>query len=146
MKDTILSSSPALSRRNFLELAWKGLLGLSSALGLAGLVRFLSHQPYPTPLSRFDLGPYELIDRQKASIINEAQAVLIPTAGGFEAYSLVCPHLGCLVELKKDHFLCPCHSSRFDLKGQVLKGPSDQPLRRLQIEVNEEGRLILDIR
>lgn len=146
MKETILSPTATITRRNFLEMAWKGLLGLSSVLGLVGLVRFLSHQPYPTPPSRFDLGPFELIDRQKASIINEAQAVLIPTASGFEAYSLVCPHLGCLVELKKDHFLCPCHSSRFDLQGQVLKGPSDQPLRRLQIEINEEGNLILDIR
>jgi len=33
-----------------------------------------------------------------------------------------CTHMGCIPMLKKKEFLCPCHGSRFDLAGRVVKG------------------------
>ena len=140
-----LPRSPSLNRRQFLGLAWKGLLGLSSALGGVGLLRYFSYQPYPSMPTRFDLGLAEDISRQAATIIDEAQAILIPTGEGLQAFSLVCPHLGCVVELRKNEFICPCHNSKFDLQGTLKKGPAATGLRPLLLEVDETGHLILDI-
>ena len=33
-----------------------------------------------------------------------------------------CTHMGCIPLLRKKEFLCPCHGSRFDLAGRVVKG------------------------
>lgn len=32
-----------------------------------------------------------------------------------------CTHMGCIPMLKSKEFLCPCHGSRFDLAGRVIK-------------------------
>ncbi|MDD2921594.1 MAG: ubiquinol-cytochrome c reductase iron-sulfur subunit, partial [Anaerolineales bacterium] len=70
-------------------------------------------------------------------------AVLIHNADGYSAFSLICTHLGCTVEQKDSGFECPCHGSRYDDKGYVTRGPSNTPLRRLRVEVNELGNLVL---
>jgi Rieske Fe-S protein len=62
---------------------------------------------------------------------------------GFQAHSLICPHLGCTLNLVGDGFLCPCHGSGFDLEGRLRHGPADQPLRELSVEINDQGHLIL---
>ena len=134
-----------LSRRDFLNLAWKGLLGLSGLLGLAGLCRFFSYQPYPAPARLFDLGPVPDIPVGTRIEVPAAQAILVSTEQGLQAFSLICPHLGCEVEANSEGFLCPCHGSRFNADGSLKKGPASQPLRPLRLEVSEEGHLILDI-
>lgn len=50
------------------------------------------------------------------------------------ALSLLCTHLGCLVTVNEERIACPCHGSEFDLRGNVLKGPADRPLRRFMVE------------
>lgn len=49
----------------------------------------------------------------------------------FTAYSLRCTHLGCTVGWNAEarSFDCPCHGSRFNADGSVLRGPAKQPLR-----------------
>ena len=46
--------------------------------------------------------------------------------------SLVCPHMGC--ELVFNEFNktweCPCHGSRFDLKGNIINGPSKKNIKK----------------
>jgi len=55
---------------------------------------------------------------------------VVRTATGFEAYSAICTHLGCLVkwEESRKEFLCPCHAATFDNKGKVVSGPAPAPL------------------
>lgn len=37
----------------------------------------------------------------------------------------LCTHQGCVPAMNGDHFLCPCHSSKYDLAGRVFKaGPA----------------------
>lgn len=50
--------------------------------------------------------------------------------GGFLALSRKCTHLGCTVPWVKEEnlFKCPCHSSVFDITGEVVKSPAPRPL------------------
>ncbi len=45
---------------------------------------------------------------------------LVRIGDGVRAYSVVCPHLGCSINVASDHkgFECPCHDSSFDAAGK----------------------------
>ncbi len=132
-----------VSRRDFLKLIRDGLLWLSAALGLGGLLRFLDYDPNPAPKTEFDLGPATNYPPSSRTLLTDVPAVLIHQGGGFSALSLTCTHLGCTVEQNKDEFVCPCHGSHFDLNGKLLHGPAVQPLASLRIETTEDEKLIL---
>jgi cytochrome b6-f complex iron-sulfur subunit len=50
--------------------------------------------------------------------------------GGFLAIHRKCTHLGCTVPWveKEQQFVCPCHSSAFDLQGGVIRSPANRAL------------------
>jgi cytochrome b6-f complex iron-sulfur subunit len=50
--------------------------------------------------------------------------------GGFIALSRKCTHLGCTVPWmsKEKKFACPCHSSSFDIRGEVVNPPAPRAL------------------
>ena len=50
-------------------------------------------------------------------------------------FSGVCPHLGCTVNSKEEHFICACHGSKWDTQGQKLAGPAPRPLDALEYQV-----------
>jgi len=66
--------------------------------------------------------------------------------GGLLALSLTCTHLGCSVgfNAEKDLFVCPCHSSVFDLTGNVLSPPAPRALDTYRVFV-EQGEVKVDI-
>lgn len=130
-----------ISRRDFLRLSTHSLLALSGLLGIGGLIRYLSYTPDPTPPSEFDIGPAGDFRRNSRTVIAYIPAVIIHDEEGLRAVSLTCNHLGCTIEERNFGFECPCHSSRYDLNGAVLKGPAAADLRRLRIEEAEDGNL-----
>jgi cytochrome b6-f complex iron-sulfur subunit len=134
----------AVTRRDFLDLAWKSLLALSGLLGLGWMVRYFSYQPDPAPPTVFDLGAVDQLPTGSVITLTQAQAALLPTSDGFRAVSLVCPHLGCVVEDRKDRFVCPCHGSQFNLDGSLKKGPATQSLRPVSLQISRDGHVILD--
>ena len=69
-----------------------------------------------------------------ALVFREERVALLSEGETFYALSLVCTHLGCSVTVTADGLVCPCHGSRFDRQGQVLHGPADRPLARLELE------------
>jgi Rieske Fe-S protein len=138
------SQKKAITRRDFLTVARHGLLWLAAGLGLAGLFRFLDYQAAPVEITRFDLGLPEKYPPGSRTVINEAQAVLVRRGQELSAYSLVCTHLGCLVHPSDSGYDCPCHGSRFDGNGNVIRGPAKDPLRRLTLALDEQGHLILN--
>ena len=50
--------------------------------------------------------------------------------GGFLALSRKCTHLGCTVpwSSKDMKFICPCHASVYDIRGEVVSAPAPRPL------------------
>ncbi|HTM47358.1 MAG TPA: FAD-dependent oxidoreductase [Bryobacteraceae bacterium] len=57
-------------------------------------------------------------------------AVYRDVHGQFHERSAACPHLGCIVSWNstESSWDCPCHGSRFDTEGKVLRGPATRDL------------------
>jgi cytochrome b6-f complex iron-sulfur subunit len=70
-------------------------------------------------------------------------ALVIRTAESIRCFSLVCTHLGCIVQWQaaKQGFYCPCHDGHFDQFGEVVAGPP--PLALEQIPVRVEGEQVV---
>jgi menaquinol-cytochrome c reductase iron-sulfur subunit len=64
-----------------------------------------------------------------------------PKGSGTEvlALSSECPHLGCAVNLTADgkSFLCPCHTSAFNLEGKPQNPVPPRPMDRLDVEITK---------
>jgi cytochrome b6-f complex iron-sulfur subunit len=53
------------------------------------------------------------------------------------AYSMTCPHLGCVVNTPEasGQTVCGCHGSRFATDGSVIDGPANTALEAIKLEV-----------
>src|SRR5665647_3032599 len=60
--------------------------------------------------------------------VNGQPAAVQNLDGKYAVYSLICTHLGCVVEIAGDAFRCPCHGSDFSPTGAVTRGPATLPL------------------
>lgn len=69
--------------------------------------------------------------------------------GSIVAFDAVCTHAGCTVQYDPGYglLLCPCHGAAFDPThdGQVVAGPTNQPLAPIPIHVDTaSGRITLN--
>jgi Rieske Fe-S protein len=56
--------------------------------------------------------------------------------GHLVAFSAVCPHAQCTVDIAPDLFQCPCHGSEFDLEtGELRHGPAQVGLTSIPIRI-----------
>jgi len=57
--------------------------------------------------------------------------------GGFLALSRSCTHLGCSLpwDEKKQEFVCPCHGSVFDIRGEVRQPPAPRALDLFPVSI-----------
>jgi cytochrome b6-f complex iron-sulfur subunit len=132
-----------ISRRRFLDLVVKASLAGSALMGLGMLLRYLGYQSVDSPPTQYDLGLATDYPLSSRTVAQSARAIIIHDQQGYHAISLVCPHLGCIVNVTSDGFACPCHGSRFLPDGSLRSGPASHPLNILYVEVNAEGHLIL---
>ena len=138
-----MRTQSTLTRREFIKITNNILFGLSGLLGLGGLVRYFSYQFDPGPPGEYDLGDISNFPDGSRTIRADIPAVIENRAGALIAFSLTCTHLGCTVEMDDKIFACPCHGSRYDADGKVLKGPAQKPLRKLRITVQPDNTLKL---
>ena len=122
----------APSRRSFLSRLWLGLGGLAIAEYVWLGVEFL--RPRPSPAEEAGVlvaGPVDQFDLDSVTAFPAGRFNLTRLAdGGFLAVSRECTHLGCTVPWMADEgrFVCPCHSSAYDIRGDVLSPPAPRAL------------------
>ena len=78
------------------------------------------------------------VPQNGALLFRSERLALMRDTSGYYALSLICTHLGCTVTVTEDELSCPCHGSRFDRQGRVLKGPAGRPLERMKVELHGE--------
>jgi len=128
-------SETSTPRRSFLSWLW-GLLGLAVFAEIIWLVAsFLRPGKKQVRDSRaatlMVAGPVNAFQPGTVTAFPRGRFYLARLAdGGFLALSRRCTHLGCTVPwvAGEKRFLCPCHSSAFDIKGDVLRSPAPRAL------------------
>jgi cytochrome b6-f complex iron-sulfur subunit len=120
------------SRRTFLGRLWLGLGGLALAEYVWLTVEFLRPRAMlkeaagvlvAGPIDRFEPGSVTAFPAGRFYLTRLVD-------GGFLAVSRECTHLGCTVPWIEDEgqFVCPCHSSAYDIRGDVINPPAPRAL------------------
>ncbi len=128
------------SRRSLLTKLWV-LMGVIALAELIGIV-FAFFKPSPQKISAADrdaiiiAGPVDNFQPGTVTAFVRGKFYLARLAdGGFLALSRSCTHLGCTVPwvARENKFICPCHSSEFDIRGEVISPPAPRALDLYQI-------------
>jgi nitrite reductase/ring-hydroxylating ferredoxin subunit len=139
-----------ITRRDFFGTAWKA-LGIIAGLEVIGLfAAFLFSgrgRSTSAPKQLLEAGPVNSFGLNTVSAFMGGRFFLARQQdGGFIAISLRCTHLGCAIswEDEKKRFICPCHSSAFDISGEVLNPPAARALDYYPVLI-ENGIVKVDI-
>ena len=131
------------SRRQFIQ------VGVVT-VGAAWLGTWLQSRFYPSASSTAEAAPvtFPLTDLPvggaKTITYGGTPVLVLRTPEGLRAFSLVCTHLGCIVQWQtdKNEFYCPCHDGRFDEFGDVIAGPPPIPLEQLAVRLEGETVIV----
>ncbi len=141
-------SDNAITRRDFLTVAWGAAGALAAAEMMLVGVKFLSPHAVEGEFGgEFNLGAYDQYPRGTVTPVEAGRFYLVRLQdGGFLAVYRRCTHLGCAVPFERasGQFVCPCHGSVFTLEGEVLNPPAPRPLDLFALRINEEGEIIVD--
>jgi cytochrome b6-f complex iron-sulfur subunit len=139
------SSEP--SRRSFFRFAWLSLGGLAIVEFVWVAMNFL--RPRLTPEEEAGVviaGPAERYEPRTVTAFQRGKFYLSRLEdGGFLALSRECTHLGCTVPWieEESRFVCPCHGSAYNQKGEVVNAPAPRPLDLYPVRI-ENGIVIVD--
>jgi Rieske Fe-S protein len=152
--------NPNVSRRTFLTWYMAGLMTATVVAGLAPILVYIwppappnekvgdVKVTPPTPIDQLQDGDAERFDAPANAGFLEldgggANAKNNVTYGGYAVktggqtlfFAVTCSHLGCSINFNSGakRFECPCHGSRFNLKGEVIHGPAAFPLSHLGV-------------
>lgn len=133
-----------MNRRDFLrrvEAVSTGAIGCAAGLSLTGCIGFhyvnSSIDGNRLVIRREDFGSSRFV-------LVDAPGLPLPLyvyrdeVGSYSAVSTRCMHRGCQVEPAAGHLVCPCHGSEYTNTGEVLKGPTQRPLRAYMVSVEGE--------
>ncbi|HEX8552032.1 MAG TPA: Rieske (2Fe-2S) protein [Abditibacteriaceae bacterium] len=126
------------SRRAFLRTASVAVVGAAGAASVAAAEA--EPKGAETPVRVLGLKDNAALQKVGGSkvIENGAEKIIVARtdSDSYVACSAICTHKGCEVEYHHDDklFICPCHGARFDLQGNVVRGPAKTPLARYDIE------------
>lgn len=130
-----LRQSPEKTRRRFLLKYFRWTLAITSAALFYPLLRFSGYtvKPRPRHISVNKLIP-------AGSVYTDHDFILFMLDEGPLAVSRRCTHLGCRVNYRQeiDMIECPCHQSRFSVRGSRLAGPAQQDLSTFPVKLLED--------
>jgi len=122
---------------------WSAIVTVGVAL--LGALRLPVPWAFPESSRRVKLGPLSEFKGVAITPLMEYRLWIFSDKDGLYALSAVCTHLGCIVARQEDgEFFCPCHGSRFDSQGKVVKGPAPKPLRHLALSIAPDGQLVVN--
>lgn len=134
-----------VERRDFLGLAALWSFITTGLVMAAGALRLPMPSVFPETGSKFRIGPPDRFPLGSATRIEGRNVLILRDREGVRALSLVCTHLGCIVQRQENgNFTCPCHGSRFDAEGRVVQGPAPSRLRYLEVSRAPSGDLVVD--
>lgn len=141
-----IDEQPEVSRRNFLSLVGWGSLLSAAGLFLVGVFRSLRPNVLYEPPTKFKAGKPADYPAGTPTLISEEKVFIDRDEKGLFAMSAKCTHLKCRVvwvESEKGYH-CPCHGAKFDRAGINGDGPAPSPLPRLQMNLDRDGRIVVD--
>jgi cytochrome b6-f complex iron-sulfur subunit len=132
-------------RRRFLNRVWK-VLGAGLVVE-AGLTTYDILVPRPTGAfgGIVDAGRADAFPEGTVRYFLSGRFYVTSAQGTLVAVYQKCPHLGCRVPFcdSSQRFECPCHGSKFNLKGEYLAGPAPRGMDRFPIRV-EGAQVVVD--
>ena len=142
-----IAPSRAKNRRQFLAWAWGiSFAGLFGQAGVALLQFFRPRLEADGFGSEVSAGAIQEFQPGSVNYIMRGRVYISRMDdGGFLALWQRCTHLGCTVPWREEEgvFHCPCHSSLFNRKGEVIGGPAPRPLDLFPVR-SEVGQLVVD--
>lgn len=127
------------------------LFGLLSSVGHSGCVHYQAFRARLTPHGRIAIPRHALSPLVSPENVLRVEVDHEPVeihvrrihprddASSYLALIPICTHRNCHLTLNPDGYDCPCHGSSFTLEGNVVTGPADRPLRRLNVAMNSQG-------
>jgi Rieske Fe-S protein len=138
-----------INRRQFINKAWKiaGFLALAefTVVGLKS-IKNTGFSIDKSTSNYIDAGALDDIKKGNLTSFRASRFFIYrANDGGLLAFSAACSHLGCAInwEPKQQVFICPCHSSKFDIKGNVLNSPAPRALDLHPLKI-ENGHVWVD--
>ncbi len=133
------------TRRDWLGLSAVWAFLATTGAALVGIVRLPKPSVLPGPRQVYRLGPPDEFPVGVVTKVASGAAFLYREDKGFHAISSVCTHLGCTVKPNDQNgYSCPCHGSRFDAQGRVVRGPAPRGLAWLRLALLANGQLEVD--
>ena len=120
-------------------------VGLASAGFVVSTFRYLVPTVLYEPPARFTVGNPAGFPPGSVTFLEDRRLFLFNGPDGFFTVSSVCTHLGCNVKRAAAGFECPCHGSRFDENGRVVRGPAPAPLAWYALSLSPRGELVVDL-
>ncbi len=144
------TEAQSVGRRSVLGWFWK-VVGAVALIELAwitsSILRSSQDSRTGTKKKLVDVGMVEKFSPGTVTPVSQGHFYLtcLPD-GSFLALSRSCTHLGCSVpwDAEKKKFVCPCHGSTFDLRGNVLTAPALRPLDYYPVLI-ENGLVRVDV-
>ena len=131
-------------RRDFLTRLGNFSFATSVIALFSGIGRFMKANIFYEPSTKFKLGRPEEFPNGSITHISERKLFVFSDEKGVHVLSAICTHLGCIVRPTAEGFVCPCHGSKFDHKGDILKAPAPKPLPWLEVSLSPDGFILVD--
>ena len=83
--------------------------------------------------------PYNVLkDEDSWLLIKDSNILVVNVGGNLRAFTSVCTHSGCndSWSYSNSQFICSCHGSRFNNKGEVVQGPAARNLAEYSVSTN----------
>jgi cytochrome b6-f complex iron-sulfur subunit len=134
----------SLQRRR--DFVWYGCAALILA-GLATFIKIFFPRTLFEPKTRFTIGyPSDFAFGVDTKFQQSSRIWVCKGPQGIYVILAICTHLGCTPDwlATENLFKCPCHGSTYDAEGRNFAGPAPRPMARCLVELNAEGKIVVD--